>query len=77
MAIKIKDLNEENRLEEHSLYLVKVQLFERNMEHRAILFTGFKGGGGLWQVYSNEYGSPISVEKLHSIKIIKKLNGKL
>ena len=60
-------------LEEHTLYEVKVQSCAANPTHKAFLFFGFKSGG-YGNVYTNNYGQPIKLERIYSIEIIKKLS---
>lgn len=57
-------------LKEHSVYSVFVKTTERNVEHHAILFTGFKTGSYTY-VYNNSYEQPISLTKLHQIRVDK------
>ena len=58
------------KLQEHATYLVDVKCSPNNVEHKAILFTGFKTGG-YRQVYTNSYEAPIKTSEIHSIKILK------
>ena len=60
------------KLEEHSIYLVKVKTTENNVEHEAVLFTGFKTGS-YCEVYNNTYEQPIKLQKIYSLTIIKKI----
>ncbi len=67
-----KDIFEYFNLEEHSKYLVDVKVSINNIEHRAILFTGFKNGN-YCVVYTNSYDAPIKMEDLYFMRIIKKI----
>jgi hypothetical protein len=43
--LKSEEIFKELKLKEHSLYKVKVKTTENNVEHKSVLFTGFKSGG--------------------------------
>ena len=62
-------------LSEHSVYLVKVKCFVRNIEHEAFLFTGFKSGS-YCEVYNNSYDRPLELKEVYSITVIKALHTK-
>lgn len=61
---------EKLELEENSVYEVEVKCSEFNLEHKAILFTGFKTGG-YCKVYQNSYDYPIDMMDMFSIEVIK------
>lgn len=75
--MKIKNKNyseifEKLGLDERAIYLVEVKCSPSNSRHKSILFTGFKNGS-YCEVYNNTYDAPIPLNKLHSIKIVKKV----
>ena len=69
---KAKDIFEHFNLKENSVYSVRVKTKTTNPEHKAILFTGFENGN-YCTIYSNNYGDPIDMMSVYSMKIIKLL----
>lgn len=61
------------KLQGSSAYLVSVKITKENVEHKAILFTGFSNGA-YWSIYNNSYDNgPSKFDDIYSIKIIKLL----
>ena len=70
--MSIQEIFKRFKLDEHTTYLVEVKISRSNVEHKAILFTGFETGG-YCTVYTNSYDMPIDLNKVYSMKVIKKL----
>jgi len=70
--LSIKETFEVFDLKESSQYVIKVKTSMNNIAHKAILFTGFKSGG-YNTVYNNTYDSPVALNKIYSMKIVKKI----
>ena len=60
------------KLEENTLYKVRVKTNAQNVEHDSFLFTGFRNGN-YCMVVNNTYESPVRLQDVYSIKVIKKL----
>ncbi len=69
---KTEDIFKQFNLDENSVYMVRVKFRADNPEHKSILFTGFKNGS-CCEVYNNGYDSPIKMDSLYSMKVVKKL----
>lgn len=69
---KTEDIFKHFKLEESSVYLVKVKCRADNPEHKSILFTGFENGN-YCEIYNNTYDCPIKMDSVYSMKVIKKL----
>jgi len=69
---KVEDIIKHFKLEEDMTYLVRVKTASTNVEHKAILFVGFKNGN-YCEIYNNTYDSPINLADVYSMKIMKKL----
>ena len=72
LTLITKSIFKDLKLEEHTLYEVKVKTSPNNVEHQSMLFVGFKTGG-YTEVYCNSYEAPIKLSECHSIKIVQKL----
>lgn len=57
---------------EDSVYKVMVQVSASNVEHMAILHTGFKNGN-YWIVYNNSYDNIVNFKEIYSIRILEYL----
>jgi len=69
---KAEDIFNHFKLEENTTYLVRVKHKANNIEHKAILFVGFKNGN-YCEVYNNSYDRPTPMTSIYSMKVIKKL----
>lgn len=69
---KTEDIFKHFNLDENSVYVVRVKCRADNPEHKSILFTGYKNGN-YCEVYNNRYDSPIKMDSLYSMKVVKKL----
>lgn len=67
-----EDIFDHFKLEEHTLYLVRVKWNYSNLEHNSMLFTGFRNGN-YCEIYTNNYSVPMKMVDAYSLKIIKKL----
>ena len=67
-----EEVFEQFNLHENSVYLVEVKTSSTNVEHRSILFTGFKSGA-YCELYQNTYDRVIPMMEIHSMKVIRKL----
>lgn len=63
---------EKYKLEEHTVYKVKVKLSENNVMHTALLFTGFKNGN-YTVIYTNTYEAPHSFVDVYYMEVLEKL----
>ena len=80
MKIQIKNKSSEEiyellKLEENSIYLVKIKASINNIEHFATLFTGFKTGS-YNTIYSNSYEYPLKLQYVYSVSVCKLLYSK-
>lgn len=72
---KMDELFKHLKLEETSLYSVKIKLVLRDDEEvKSFLFTGFKNGKNCKVFNTVIYDRPIKLEDILSIQIIKKLD---
>ena len=67
-----EDVFNELDLKENTTYLIKVKHSSGNIQHKAILFTGFRNGN-YCTIYNNTYEGPADMMKAYSIIMVRKL----
>ncbi len=74
-----KILPEGLMLEERCWYLIKVQLYQGNVLHHALLYSGFLENGipgGYAKITCGTYEQPFRLAEIHHLEVVRKLTEK-